>query len=430
MNQLPFCVLAALVSAPLLASGQQLGNHPAKFDSDGILVPWTKPEDALKREMDWFDKCPMEGRYPRFVVVTFMDGDYKWNTHRPDNIPAMQNGMGILSYLKYYAFTGSHHAGYVKTAESMADYLVDDASTPDEGKYPRFPRSTGKVGTLPLPADCGSQDDHPFEVQPDKGAIVGHALVQLYAIDGKRKYLDAALHIARVLAQNIREGNSVQSPWPFRVDFRTGQTRGEVSADMSYPLRLFDDLLDLGFGEFLAPRDTVWDWIKRFQIPSAKKDGKLWVQFFEDYDLVNNRNSWSANNLIQYLVTRKDRIDKDWKEDASALVAFVAENFTSVRQGIPVCGEQDDDRDPWGGANSNYAAALAMYCAETGDRRYQSVAYQALTFGLYATDSDGCPGQSAEYPKRGGWVEDAHTDKIHSFVDAIVALRKLHQPHL
>jgi hypothetical protein len=49
------------------------------------------------------------------------------------------------------------------------------------------------------------------------------------------------------------------------------------------------------------------------------------------------------------------------------------------------------------------------------------LAYEALNYCLYAIDNDGCPGQSAVSPRRGGWQEDAHTDVIHNFMDAIAA---------
>jgi hypothetical protein len=46
---------------------------------------------------------------------------------------------------------------------------------------------------------------------------------------------------------------------------------------------------------------------------------------------------------------------------------------------------------------------------------------QAFNFALYAINDDGCPGQTALRPYRGGWQEDAHTDVIHNFLDAIEA---------
>jgi len=38
---------------------------------------------------------------------------------------------------------------------------------------------------------------------------------------------------------------------------------------------------------------------------------------------------------------------------------------------------------------------------------------------LYAIDNDGCPGELTIHEKRGGWQEDAHTDVIHNYMDAI-----------
>ena len=69
------------------------------------MQPWTSFGDALEREMGYYLRCPIEHGYPRFVVMTFMNKDYTADPHRSDFIPAMQNGMGIISYLKYYKFT-------------------------------------------------------------------------------------------------------------------------------------------------------------------------------------------------------------------------------------------------------------------------------------------------------------------------------------
>jgi len=60
---------------------------------------------------------------------------------------------------------------------------------------------------------------------------------------------------------------------------------------------------------------------------------------------------------------------------------------------------------------------------QQGDRlkRVQAVARQALTYCLYAVSDDGCPADRATERDRGGWQEDAHTDKLHNFVDAMTA---------
>src|SRR5437867_1637401 len=187
-----------------VCSAQTIGNHKTIYDAHGMLLPWTSWQDALDREMKWYLNCPIEHGYPRFVHMTFMDGDYKPILRKPDFIPATQNGMGIISYLKYYAWTQKQNAKILQFARYMGDYLVNESSTPDTGKYPRFTRSTGWRGKFPQPSDCGSQGDHPFEVEPDKGGIAGYALALLYEETKDEKYLKQALQNARVLAANMR----------------------------------------------------------------------------------------------------------------------------------------------------------------------------------------------------------------------------------
>ena len=420
-----FTLLLLLVVVSLVSGRADpvptIGNHPAVYDERGMLQPWTSWDDAINREVNWYLKCPVEHGYPRFVYLTFMDGNYKAITNRPSFIPATQNGMGIISYLKYYAYKGRKDPRLLQMARDMGDYLVKEARTPDTGKYPRFSRSTGWQEKFPQPPDCGSQDDRPYEVQPDKGGIAGYALVLLFEETKDEKYLQQALQNAHVLAANMREGTAKNSPWPFRVDYRTGEPRGAVSGDMSFILRLFDRLIEHGHQEFKPSRDKLWEWIKKFQIPNLPQDGLLWVQFFEDHHEWDNRTAWSPLNLARYLIEKQDALDPDWKQDSRTLIEFVNRHFITVHSGVAVCGEQTNDRDPWGGILSTYGAVLAMYGKATGSKEYNAVARQALNYCLYAVDDDGCPGDRAMERGRGGWQEDAHTDKLHNFVDAMTA---------
>ncbi len=413
--------LVLCASTMLRAQSIIIGNHPAVYSSEGILLPWTSWKDALTREMNWYFACPLEHGYPRFMVMTFMDGNYQPIEKRQDFIPAMQDGMGIISYLKYYAWTGKSSPQALKFARLMGDYLVKESLTPDTGRYPRFTRSTGKREAFPQPADSGCQADQPYEIEPDKGGIAGYALLLLYEETHDKKYLDQALQNARVLVANMGVGDAQHSPWPFRVDYRTGEGRGPVSANMSYILRLFDKLLDHGYAEFREPRAKLWEWIKNDQIPNAAKDGSLWEQFFEDHAEPGNRNSWSPLNLARYLIEKREALDPDWKTDARTLIDFAALNFTSVRDGVPVCGEQTNDKNPWGGALTTYGGVLAMYSAATGSMEYKALAWQALNYALYTINDDGCPRDETWRQGRGGWQEDAHTDRIHNYMDAIAA---------
>ncbi|HLN48803.1 MAG TPA: hypothetical protein VK251_04785 [Steroidobacteraceae bacterium] len=398
-----------------------LAGHPLVFDASGRLRPWTSWNAALDLEMDFYRQCPSDHGYPRFVQATFLDGDWVPMSDRTDTIPATQNGMGILSYLKYRELRGGQDPGYLRTARSMGDYLLKESLTPNSGKYPAFTRSTGIRGKFPQPEDCGSQSDRPFEIEPDKGGIAGYALVLLSDAAGERKYLDQALQNARVLAANQKDGDGVESPWPFRADYRSGEGRGPVSGNMSYILRLYDALLARGFEEFAAPRRALWNWIKRHQIPSAAADGALFAQFFEDHDTPTNRTAWAPLNLARYLLEQGAALDPDWRAASDALIDFVRRIFTHREFGITVCHEQDEDHQAWGGINSTYGAVLALCAKAIGSAELASEARAALDFTLYSIDEQGRPRDLCTSPRPGGWQEDAHTDVIHNYVDAMRA---------
>lgn len=399
----------------------EIAGHEARFDRDGRLEPWISWREALAREMAFYRSCPRDRGYPRFAYVTFLDADWKPHADRTDTIPATQSGMGILSYLKY-AGRRPDSAGFcLETARGLGNYLVREARTPGDGRYPSFTRSTGNREHFPLSPDCGSQGDRPSEIEPDKGGIAGYALSVLFDATADRAYLDQALHNARVLAANQAAGDASHSPWPFRADRRTGEGRGPVSGNMAYILRLYDAMLAKGHDEFAAPRASLWDWITRYQIPSAAVDGALFAQFFEDHETPTNRTAWGPLNLARYLLEKKEMLDPDWRAHCDALVDFVRRTFTHREFGVLVCHEQDEDKQAWGGAVSTYGAVLAAYAKAVGAEDLASEARQTLNFLLYCIDVLGRPRDLYSNPQPGGWQEDAHTDVIHNFMDALDA---------
>jgi hypothetical protein len=403
-------------------SGTMIGNHPGRFEGRGFLLPWTSWTDALGREMKWYSTaCPSISGYPTFAMAVHLGGDCKVTID--DAIPAMQDATGIISYLKLYQKGNRADASLLATARALADYLIDAASTPNEGVYPKFPRSTGKALAIPQAPDCGTQKDNPTEVEPDKGAMAGHAYMLLFAETNDTKYANAALSIAQTLAATITPGSIDTAPWPFRVDYKTGAGRGQVNSNLSYALRLFDELLPT-HPELAKARATLWAFIKTLQIPSGTTcAGQLWGEFFEDASFDPNRNAWAPLSLARYLLEKREALDPDWQADTETLLAFVGANFVDpdAATGFSVCIEQDFDRKPFGGIVSTYAAVLAMYAKATHSEWHRLRAYQSLTILQYAINDDGCPKDQTLQAGRGGWQEDAHTDKVHNLVDVFAA---------
>src|ERR1035437_4262729 len=83
------CLLGLVSALP----AQNIGNHPAAYDQQGVLLPWTPWRDAIQREVNWYLNCPVENGYPRFVYTTFMDGNYQPMAKNASFIPAMQDGI-------------------------------------------------------------------------------------------------------------------------------------------------------------------------------------------------------------------------------------------------------------------------------------------------------------------------------------------------
>jgi len=414
-------MLAGLGSAARGAEQLLIAGHAAQFDAAGKLLPWIEWPTALERELSFYREAPQDHGYPRFVSETFLEGDWTPDPARHDTIPATQNGMGIISYLKLYARSDAQAESELAIARAMGDYLLHEALTPETGSYPRFTRSTGMRGQFPLAADSGSQSDRPYEIEPDKGGIAGYALLLLFRVTHEAAYLDQALHNARVLAAHQARGDAGHSPWPFRVDYRNGLGRGAVSGNMSFILRLYDGLLAQGYGEFRTHRQLLWRWIRGYQIPSAAADGALFAQFFEDHDAPGNRNAWAPLNLARYLLEQRAALDPEWLADAGTLIQFVRRSFTHQELGVTVCHEQDEDLEAWGGVNSTYGAVLALYAKAIDSASLADEAWRALNFTLYNIDEQGRPRDLFKRPAPGGWQEDAHTDVLHNFLDALQA---------
>jgi hypothetical protein len=79
--------------------------------------------------------------------------------------------------------------------------------------------------------------------------------------------------------------------------------------------------------------------------------------------------------------------------------------------------------------NSTYGAVLALYAKAVGSALLASEARQALNFTLYSIDDAGRPRDLFKRALPGGWQEDAHTDVIHNYVDALHAFPAWAEAH-
>jgi hypothetical protein len=211
------------------------------------------------------------------------------------------------------------------------------------------------------------------------------------------------------------------------VDSVTGEHWGERNGNMVFILRLFDRLIAGGHEEFVEPRNALWTWIREVQIPAPDaRDKNHWMQFFEDQSPHDNRTSWAPLEMARYLIEEQERLAPDWKRLAEDCIQFALRNFSKWEPGgvVTMC-EQDIDFRAWGGACSKLGGVAALFYAAGGGDAYGELAFRNLVWMGYHVEKDGRPAEITGYYRRlrtTGWQTDCHTDKLHNFIDAFVAI--------
>ncbi len=120
-------------------------------------------------------------------------------------------------------------------------------------------------------------------IETDKVGELGTGYALFYKLTGERKYLDAALHCARRSPATCAPGDAEHTPWPFRVDARTGVTLAleEYGGDVSGSLRLFDELIRLNAGDvaaFRQARETALKWLLDNPLNHDSRAWNKWIR--------------------------------------------------------------------------------------------------------------------------------------------------------
>lgn len=274
----------------------------------------------------------------------------------------------------------------------------------------------------------------PNTIEPDKSAMAGVALAMYAQQTNDKVAQEMAVHIARVLAKNIRsdDADAKIAPWSFRVNAATGVSYNAKASNTAYPLRLLDLAVEeLGAPELRSARDFLRDWIVRFQVYCPEDpEHNLFVGFFEDFidSAELNRDSWAAMELARYMLERGEQFHPSYLNMSQHLFDYAVRNFGLQRaNNVTIMGEQDGDHKPWGGACSKLPMVAALLAQRGGGARLRKEAELALNYMSYFVDlqrGGGCPAalQDGAKPKCGGWQQDAFQDKL---VGVIVAMNAL-----
>jgi len=276
-------------------------------------------------------------------------------------------------------------------------------------------------------------------IETDKVGELGTGYALFYKLTGERKYLDAAVRCAQALARHVRPGDAEHTPWPFRVDARTGVTLAleEYGGDVSGSLRLFDELIRINAGDaaaFRQARETALKWLIANPLNHDSRAWNKWMGFFEDIP----RQTDDVNQLLPmmtayYLLSQDDpaAVDPQWMGHVGRLLDWV-----KIKLGRgPFFGAQaiDEQTTPdasfgccsragQGDHTARWAAINAMFFEKTHDGQAREDAFRSLNYGTYFAGADGriaCCGVDYHDPY---WFSDGYADYMRHFQWAMGAV--------
>jgi hypothetical protein len=423
--------VALTAQAPKDFTGSHLGYHDVRRDKAGRLVAWFAEEEGASYDhvvrltwRFWHQMRRCENGVPYYLQHQV----WKPGADDPRGLGGDQISMAMSSWNLLYAYTGD--ADVVADMRLMADYWLAHGLTP----------STSAWALMPLPYNLephsgrydGDMRAGPGVLQPDKAGSFGAELLTLYKITADRRYLDAAKHIAEMLASTVREGDEQRSPWPFRVDAATGAAAkprpgfgryddgrapplaAEYTANWTGTLRLFDGLAALGVKtEGMArARAMTRNWL--LNVPLATNN---WGPFFEDIVEMSNT-AINADTMAQYLLEHPEipsavsnaRRILDWVERT-----FANQNYGVL--GVVPINEQTVYQQPGNSHTARHASVELLYAERTGDWSSKEAQVRRLNWATYTVDDDG----KNKYPGDDIWLTDGYGDYVRHYLRAMAA---------
>jgi len=457
------CAFVILLTASKLSAqsyvNAQLPWHDRVVDPSGKLLAWYHPEKNLGYDKvlhlgwDFIEhKVPTDQRSGTGLKIYLINAVFDEKTLQGMNWqhdPAMVFGSFVDSLAGWYPYSGDDEA--TQAVRGMLDHILAHGTTPADWNW----------AGVPFPTNCDDQADYghciqdmPREfyggIETDKVGELGIGYALFYEMTGERKYLEAAVRCADAMAKHVRPGDDDDTPWPFRVDAKTG----EVLADEEYggiiasPLRLFDELIRLKEGDaenYRKARDMAWTWLRDHPLSSEAKSYDKWSGYFEDVRKnTNNLNQAAPTYTAYYLMSRPDpqAVDPDWVNHVGHLIDWVRRSlgrgpFFSAwgvdEQGVPPTFRGCCSRSGLGSDTSRWAAINALYYEKTHDSQAREDAFRSANYATYFADDDGkiscCGiGFGGQY-----WFSDGYSDYLRHFnwvMGAMPELAPLNQDHL
>jgi hypothetical protein len=461
-----FQISVALFLAVHALRAEGLFWHDVRLDASGKLLCWAdsaSPYDQIIRNnWEMFKSIPVQSNgYPTYFTYPEFNGlndpaqplfaGRPW-AHNPAGLFAMLADGATL----YYAYSGDQSV--MDRVRDMLDHMITSGTTSATDSWALSPYASSDAGQTDYHGGndtiycdqenhtpCGRGDGVGF-LEPDKIGELGFAYLQFYEFTLEQTYLQAAIHCADALAAHVQPGDESHSPWPFRVDARTGtQVREAYTANTIGPIRLFDELIRLKrrkWRSYVRAREIAWRWLMTYPVQN-----QIWTQYFEDVQIYAdyrvNRNQYSALETARYLLQHPE-MDPQAKEHAKRLLDWVTTFFAvdsrtmaglhekGLQWGAEALSEQVNDMDKMASHTARYASVRALWYEVTGDLDSKERAFRSFNWASYSSREDGLVKISLD-EATGYWFSDGYGDYMRHFQRGMASVPEWaprDQPHL
>ncbi|MEX6689961.1 hypothetical protein QTN47_20805 [Danxiaibacter flavus] len=444
------CLLGLRVGAQYYTDNTLCG-HIVQLDDKGKLLPWKNNasnayDHFLRLRWNFMEtKVPMSpgpaprSSYPQYYFYcAFIDSDHglmpdSWMNDVGEKIPNW-----FESAVSFYAYTGDMKP--LTITKGLIDYSLAHGITPAGYTWPGFPQTGSDAGETEYRGFTTAKRFSTDDVQVDHAGDIGATFYRAYLFYGDKKYKEAAINVANVLAKKIAPGNATRSPWPYVVNMRTGKVVSDYGTNWFGCIRLLKMLIadDAGeTGAYKTALENVRDWLLKYPVQNG-----LWVDGHTDNLTQGTRNlsNMSASNAGLFIADSRD-FDPGWKNTLPRLIKWTEDNFItksapgepSTLWGANLVSEQVDFMPKMDYQTARYAAQCAAWYAVSGDEVYKEKAFRSLNWVTYCNDESGKAFESPVSKDVHSWWSDCYGEGPRMFYHVFAAIPEwapAHENHI
>ncbi|MBS1598722.1 MAG: hypothetical protein JST75_10905 [Bacteroidetes bacterium] len=433
MRKILLCFLMILfVSA---RAQEKLIYHDIQTDSKGTIIPWFNPDPGVSFDhivnlvWNFWDTMRVD---PNGIPLYMNHQVWKEGYDDPRGLGGDQLQMAMSSWLLLYPYTGNERVK--QNMRFMAEYYLSHGMSDSSCKWPNlpFPYNTLIYSGM----YDGDMVIGPGFLQPDKSGSLGLELVHMYKMMIKdfyvqtpaRRYLAAAIKIAKTLNSHLKVGDRDHSPLPFKVNAFTGETgelrnnntdgtvigKAEYTSNWCSTMELFLALQELdpkNAATYKRGFDILLSWMKKYPLQNNR-----WGPFFEDVQ------GWSdtqinAVTFALFMLTHQNYFP-NWKTEVNNIFSWVYKTLGNEKwkkYGVTVVNEQTVYLTPGESHTARQGSTELLYSLLSGDTSRKQNAILELIWASYCVDVDG----KNRFPQDEVWLTDGYGDFVKHYLRAM-----------